>query len=223
MVLMIALADATINPKLDDSWMPDGLPGVVSSVLGAVMIVLAILFIVFILVFAANKVFPSMRSSWSADGLYRIFGVVLVAVLTVGLGPGIYWANHNVDPFPGGVNASSSNWDAVKLDPSLVKQYGLDGATAIANTGNDFRQAGRKLGDAGRNLSKGNVPGAIGSAASAGGSVISGLVNGAHVVVSSVKHKGIAQTASDGWKILWNKAGQVGSSIASWFRDRGRR
>ena len=220
---MIALADATINPKLDDSWMPDGLPHVVSSVLGAVLIVLAILFILFCMVFIANKVFPSMRSSWSADGLYRILGVILVAMLTVGVGPGIYWANHHVDPFPGGVNASSSNWEAVRIDPSLVKQYGADGAKAIVNTGNDFHNAGRKLGEAGRELSKGNVPGAIGSAASSGGSAISGVVNGAHAVASSVKHRGIAQTVSDGWKVLKNKAGQVGSSIASWFRDRGRR
>lgn len=221
MVLMVALADATIDPKLDDSWMPDGLPHVVSSVLGTVLIVLAILFVLFCIVFIANKVFPSMRSSWSADGLYRIFGVILVAMLTVGVGPGIYWANHHVDPFPGGVNATSSNWDAVHLDPSLVKKYGTDGATAIANTENNFHNAGRKLGEAGRKLSKGNIPGAVGSAASAGGSVVSGLINGAHAVVSSVKHRGIAQTVSDGWKVLRHKAGQVGSSIASWFRDRG--
>lgn len=223
MVLMIALADATINPKLDDSWMPDGLPDVVSSVLGTVLIALTILFIVFVLVFAANKVFPSMRSSWSSDGLYRILGVILVAMLTVGVGPGIYWADHHVDPFPGGVSASSSSWEAVRIDPSMVEKYGVDDATAIANAGNDFHNAGRKLGEAGRKLSKGNVPGAIGSVASSGSSVISGLVNGAHAVVSSVRHRGIAQTVSDGWKVLKNKAGQVGSSIASWLRDRRRR
>ena len=223
MVLMIALADVSINPKLDDSWMPDGLPGVVSSVLGTVLIVLAILFVVFCLVFAANKVFPSMRSSWSADGLYRIIGVVLVAILTVGVAPGIYWADHHVDPFPGGVNASSSSWDAAKPDSKLVRNYGVDGAKALINSGHDFRQVGRQFSEAGKKLSKGNVVGAIGSAASAGGSVVSGIREGAYAVIASVRHRGIAQTVSDGWKVLKNKAGQVGSSVAAWFKGRGRR
>lgn len=223
MVLMIALAEVSISPKLDDSWMPDGLPGVVSSVLGAVLIVLAILFVVFCLVFAANKVFPSMRSSWSADGLYRILGVVLAAMLTVGVGPGIYWADHHVDPFPGGISASSSSWEAAGLDPGMVGKYGIDGATAIADTRNDFRKAGSQLGEAGRKLSKGDAGGAIGSAASAGGSLVSGIREGAHAVIASVRHRGIAQTVSDGWKVLKNKARQVGSSVAAWFKGRGRR
>ncbi|MCT6836561.1 MAG: hypothetical protein M3036_02770 [Bifidobacteriales bacterium] len=138
---MITLADVTINPKLDDSWMPDGLPDVVSQAVGTALIVLAILFVVFILAYAANKVFPSMRASWSAYGLFRVLGVMLVVVLTVGTGPTIYWVDHHVDPFPGGVTVSTSEWAATKLDTQLVKQIGVDGASALANTTHDVKKA----------------------------------------------------------------------------------
>ena len=218
MVLMITLADVTINPKLDDSWMPDGLPDVVSQAVGTALIVLAILFVVFILAYAANKVFPSMRASWSAYGLFRVLGVMLVVVLTVGTGPTIYWVDHHVDPFPGGVTVSTSEWAATKLDTQLVKQIGVDGASALANPTHDVKNATTQWGDASEKLKKGEVAGAVGSAASSAHSWVSATQNGIRAGISAIRHRGLKNTISDGWKVLKNKAGQVGSSIAAWFK-----